>query len=75
MLQSFVQNIPDTEEIVAKINSTLKDDVPALLNKGGVIRDGVDSELDELRSIASGGKEWIASMQESERKKRPESRR
>ncbi|MDP7558405.1 MAG: DNA mismatch repair protein MutS, partial [Candidatus Marinimicrobia bacterium] len=67
-LQSFVENIPDTEEIVAKINSTLKDDVPALLNKGGVIRDGVDSELDELRSIASGGKEWIAAMQDSERK-------
>lgn len=60
--------MPNAEEIVAKINSTLKDDVPALLNKGGVIRKGVDRELDELRSIASGGKEWIAAMQESERK-------
>lgn len=67
-LQKFVEKMPDAAEIIAKINSTLKDDVPAVLGKGGVIRDGVDSDLDELRSIASGGKEWIASMQESERK-------
>ena len=37
--------------------------------KGDYIADSVDDELDELRKIARGGKEWIASMQLKEREK------
>ncbi len=37
-----------------------------MLNKGGVIKSGVSKELDELRDIATGGKEYLVSMQQKE---------
>lgn len=66
-LHELVSETPDTSSIVQRIVTTLVDDVPISLTKGRVIRQGVDSELDELRAIAVSGKDWIAAMQESER--------
>ena len=40
---------------------------PALARDGGVIRDGVDAALDDLRAISRGGKEQIAAMEAAER--------
>jgi len=54
------------EPVAELIAARLKDDCPNALNEGGLIRDGVDAELDRLRGIASGGKEWIASFQAAE---------
>ena len=48
-------------------SATLLDEPPALARDGGVIRDGVDPELDELRSISRSGKQRIAEMEEAER--------
>jgi DNA mismatch repair protein MutS len=39
---------------------------PLSSREGGIFRDGYDADLDELRSIASGGKEWLASFQADE---------
>ena len=52
-----------------KIEKELKPDPPALLNKGGYINKGVNSELDELRDIAYSGKDYLMKLQhrESER--------
>jgi DNA mismatch repair protein MutS len=41
-------------------------DPPQLVNKGGVIRDGVSPELDELRHIAYSGKDYLLKIQERE---------
>ncbi len=49
-----------------KILSELDDNPPVAANKGGVIREGVDTALDELRRIASGGKEYLVSIQQRE---------
>ena len=46
---------------------TLLDEPPAVARDGGLIRDGVDPELDELRSISRSGKQHIAQMEEAER--------
>ncbi len=59
--------LPDLSETAARIAQTLKDDPPAGLRKGGVIRTGVSAELDEVRSIASEGKGWISRLQATER--------
>lgn len=48
------------------IDATLQKDPPALLNKGGVIADGVCSELDELRQIAFSGKNYLLQIQQRE---------
>ncbi|NBW94389.1 MAG: DNA mismatch repair protein MutS, partial [Bacteroidetes bacterium] len=39
---------------------------PAQLKEGGVIRQGVSGELDELRALARGGKQWLADLQKTE---------
>lgn len=45
------------------ISDTLNDEVPALIQKGNCIRDGVDAQLDELRDIAKNGKSRLADIQ------------
>jgi DNA mismatch repair protein MutS len=54
------------EPLAQTIATQLRDDCSNALNEGGLMRDGVDAELDRLRSVASGGKEWIASFQAAE---------
>ena len=49
-----------------KITATLLDQPPATTVKGGFIRDGIHTELDELRNISSGGKEYLAQLQNKE---------
>jgi len=49
------------------IESSLIDDPPALARDGGFARDGVDRELDDLRTISRSGKQVIAEMEERER--------
>ncbi|MDE6093454.1 MAG: DNA mismatch repair protein MutS, partial [Muribaculaceae bacterium] len=49
-----------------KILNTLVSDPPLAVNRGTVIRDGVDAELDELRRISSSGKEYLAKIQKRE---------
>lgn len=52
-----------------KIENEIMPDPPAVVSKGGVMADGVSSELDELRKIAFSGKDYLLQMQvrESER--------
>lgn len=57
------------DELTGLLAEALADEPPATLRDGGIIRDGWSPELDELRSAASGGKEWIARLQEDERKR------
>jgi len=45
------------------------DEPPVLVKNGGIIRDGYDNTLDELRDIAGSGKSWIAAFQETERER------
>ena len=49
------------------IEETVSESPPALARDGGVIRDGVDARLDELRAISRGGKDQIAAMEAAER--------
>jgi DNA mismatch repair protein MutS len=49
-----------------RINAELHPDAPIALNKGNVIADGVNAELDELRSLAFNGKDYLQKVQERE---------
>ena len=48
------------------IEKEIQNDPPQLVAKGGVIRNGVSAELDELRSIAYSGKDYLLKIQERE---------
>lgn len=49
-----------------RIAREVKNDPPLLVNKGGVIADGVDAELDELRKISYSGKDYLLQIQQRE---------
>ena len=53
-------------EMVDRIQSALVDDPPAKISEGGLIRDGYSEELDELRTIAKKGKDWVANLEKEE---------
>ena len=54
------------ESLRDRIEKEIQNDPPQLVAKGGVIRDGVNAELDELRSIAYSGKDYLLKIQERE---------
>ena len=54
------------EFLLEKIEKELKDDAPMLIHLGGIIKEGVDAELDELRSIAFAGKDYLLQVQKRE---------
>ena len=54
------------ESIRNRIAREIKNDPPLLINKGGVIADGINAELDELRQIAYSGKDYLLQMQQRE---------
>jgi len=62
-IASRLHPLPD---LCATLRSAITDEPPALIRDGGMIRDGYDAVLDELRSASHEGKDWIASLQESE---------
>lgn len=49
-----------------RIEKEINNDPPLLINKGGVIRNGVNADLDELRQIAYSGKDYLLKVQQRE---------
>ncbi|MFN6164008.1 MAG: DNA mismatch repair protein MutS [Planctomycetota bacterium] len=62
-LDQLKQRIDLCEGIVEQLDASLQPECPHLAKGGGFIREGYDARLDELRALASGGKEWIARYQ------------
>jgi DNA mismatch repair protein MutS len=67
LVRSLAAELDDLADVRTLLDDTLVDDPPALARDGGAIRDGVDRELDDLRSISRSGKQHIAQMEEAER--------
>lgn len=66
VLKRVGEQINLCELIRDRIDRELHPDAPQLVNKGGVINDGVNEELDQLRSIAYHGKDYLLKIQERE---------
>ena len=67
LLRSLLAELDDVADARDRIDATLVDDPPVFARDGGFARDGVDRELDELRTISRSGKQIIAEMEERER--------
>ena len=65
-LNSFGEQLNLCDALVHRIDHEVQNDPPQLVNKGGVIKDGVSDELDELRRIAYSGKDYLLKIQERE---------
>jgi len=69
LASSLISRLHDFSDLTKMLETALADEPPANLRDGGIIRDGWSPELDELRSAASGGKDWIARLQADERQR------
>ncbi len=67
LVQSLVGELDDLGDVRDALASALIEEPPALARDGGMIRDGVDPDLDALRDISRSGREHIAAMEEAER--------
>jgi DNA mismatch repair protein MutS len=65
-LQELEARIDLCPELRAKLESALVDDCPLVSHDGGFMRDGYHADLDALRDLAHGGKQWIARYQAQE---------
>lgn len=57
------------EDITALLEKAIVDEPPLSIREGGIIRDGYNAELDELREIMRNGRQWITNLQASERER------
>ena len=69
LLVSFNNTLDPLPELVELIEDGIHPNPPTTIREGGVICDGYNEELDDLRQIVGQGKEWIAAMEAEERKR------
>jgi DNA mismatch repair protein MutS len=62
-LTAQLAELPDLVELLAR---AIVEEPPLTVREGGLIRDGFDSHLDDLRSASREGKDWIARLQQDE---------
>ena len=65
-LKVLAEQLDGCEYLANKIGLEVRDDAPLLTNQGGVIKPGVDAELDELQQIAYSGKDFLLQIQKRE---------
>ncbi len=53
-------------QLIELINTTINDDAPAVINEGGIIKTGYNSEIDEYRSLRQNSRQILAKMQQDE---------
>lgn len=60
---------PELEELGKTVESQLVENPPQHIKEGGIIRDGVNEQLDEMRRLIDGDKEWLANLEVTERER------
>jgi len=66
LIAELNSELAETPDLLETISRAIVDEPPPALKEGGLIRDGFDPGLDELRQITRGGKDWIAKLQQDE---------
>jgi DNA mismatch repair protein MutS len=69
LLAEAEKHLHDLGGVICLIERGIADDPPPSVKNGGFIRSGYSSELDSLREVISGGKDWIARFQQAERER------
>ncbi len=67
LLLNIFQSLGDFSDAVALLTRAIVDEPPPGVREGGMIKEGYDEKLDELKQMSLHGKDWIARMQQKER--------
>jgi len=65
-LKKIAEKLSDCSGLISAVSQRILPEPAVVLGKGPVINHGVNAELDELRAIANGGKDYLEAMQERE---------
>jgi len=68
-LKEMGESLEEFPKLVSLVKDALVDDPPLLITEGGVIRDGYNKELDQLRMLVREGKNWIIRLEAQERQR------
>jgi DNA mismatch repair protein MutS len=66
LLRELCGEMVELPDLVGLIGRAIVEEPPLAVKEGGLIRDGFDAGLDELRTATRGGKDWIAKLQQDE---------
>ncbi|HEV2328135.1 MAG TPA: DNA mismatch repair protein MutS [Verrucomicrobiae bacterium] len=66
LIESLNSQTCELPALVQTLAKAIVDEPPLAVKEGGMIRDGFDGALDELREAMRGGKDWIAKLQQQE---------
>lgn len=69
VFDSVEDRLDDITQYAELIEKTIVDNPPITIKEGGIINQGVNSNLDYLRDLMSNGEEWLKQFEESERKR------
>lgn len=68
-LQAFFEKVPDLSELEDLLTGALSDDLPRMLNAGGVVRAGFDKTLDNARDAIQFAEENLKEFEQGERER------
>jgi len=69
MTQGLTRGLDCMEEVLELLREAIADEPPATLQEGGIIRSGWSAQLDDLRAVRDGARDFIASLQTRERER------
>ncbi|HET8912914.1 MAG TPA: DNA mismatch repair protein MutS [Ktedonobacteraceae bacterium] len=68
-LHRIINQLANNDEVIAQIEQALVDEPPVSISEGGIIREGFNEELDQIKDAAHGGKKWMADLEIRERRR------
>ena len=68
-LTALTAQMDDLTDVAGWIDAAVVEEPPLALTEGNLLKEGYDAELDRLRGLVRGGKDWIAQLQQEERDK------
>jgi DNA mismatch repair protein MutS len=68
-LQRILARLANNDDIITLIERAIVEDPPLSTSDGGVIRNGFSSELDEIKRSSRDGRQWVAEMEQRERRR------
>ena len=69
LLGELFQGLDTLEDLCGELSRAIVDDPPFTVREGGMIREGYDQQVDQLRDVESGGKGTLSSIENAEREK------
>ncbi|HEY1660971.1 MAG TPA: DNA mismatch repair protein MutS [Verrucomicrobiae bacterium] len=66
LIETLNSQVSESPDLAGLLSRAIVDDPPLAIKEGGMIRDGFDASLDEIRQATRGGKDWIAKLQADE---------